>query len=176
MLRHGCGKSKTRSSDVALCNSRRSSDQAREASRSQHKSVAADQNRPKIRNSMPPNPRTDPNHGDARKPHDGSDLFFRTSSNLTPPSSPSNASVSRTVSRPLVRAYSLNSTGSIMCIPTLSESLHAAYGDRSRSRSAHGGPVGRRKCHSDSDIETGRAAGVRFNRVEIREYNRAVGE
>ena len=135
-----------------------------------------DQNRTKIRNSMPPDPRTDPNHGDVRRPHDGSDLFFRTSSNLTPPSSPSNASGSRTISRPLVRAYSLNSTGSIMRIPTLSESLHAAYGDRSRSRSAHGGPVGRRKCHSDSDIETARAGGVRFNRVEIREYNRAVGE
>lgn len=128
--------------------------------------------KPKNMNIMPLDP-SDPCH--VNKPRDGDDLFFRTSSDLSPPTP--NNSTGKIVSRPLIRAYSLNSTGSIMRIPTLSESLHTPYGDRSRSRSAHFGPGGRRKCHSDSDMYASpRAGGVRFDRVEIREYNRAVGE
>ena len=148
-----------------------SSDQPMEETRSGSTTHA----KPKNMNAMPPDP-PDPCH--MNKPRDEDDLFFRTSSDLSPPT-PNNSitATGKMVSRPLIRAYSLNSTGSIMRIPTLSESLHTPYGDRSRSRSEHFGPGGRRKCHSDSDMYTApRAGGVRFDRVEIREYNRAVGE
>lgn len=61
-----------------------------------------------------------------------------------------------------------------MRIPTLADSLHASYG---RSRSELYDPSGRRKCHSDGDMNAlGSSRRIQFDRVEIREYNRQIGD